>query len=82
MYRAYDDQGTIAEGRARECFQEIVNWLESEEAEKVYKEDDLLSMIGVFNSERNIGIAVDKKSFEFEGFTVEHIQDEKDLKCK
>jgi len=75
MYKAYDDQGIIKTGRARECFYSIVNWLESDEAENVYSEDDLVMMIDIFNSEININEAVNNGSFSFNGFTVEMIEE-------
>ena len=47
-YLLYDDLGAMAQGSLQDCVEEVLKWLESEEAEACYTESELVEAIDHF----------------------------------
>ena len=69
MFIAYDDEGEYLRGDRDNCINAIIRWLESEDAEGVYTENELVDMIHRFNWTKKH----ESGDFEFSGFSVEEV---------
>ena len=69
LFKAYDDEGIYLRGSRAECMNAIIEWLESEDAEVVYTENELVDMIHRFNWSKKH----ESGDFEFSGFYVEEV---------
>ena len=64
-----NDGEEITTGTREECIDSVIAWLESDEAEDVYHENELVDMIHRFNWTKNH----EKGNFEFSGFYIEEV---------
>ena len=67
-FEAYDDNGVFETGSKEECLQNIISWCESEAAEPIYTENELIEIINFFSRKHD-----DESEISFRGFTVKEV---------
>lgn len=72
-YQSYDDEGVYTEGSITECMDSIVNWCQSDEAETVYIENELIEIIRVFSSHWTSDKLKETGYIEYSGFSIKRL---------